>query len=109
MFIFADDATLAQIYKVASEAELCLNADLNTIAQWAERWYVNFNLEKTVFINFSLKRHLPITPKIVFNAVEVKQVSEHKHLGIILSEDMKWSKHIAFITSKANQRLGALY
>ena len=70
---------------------------------------MNFNLEKTVFINFSLKRNLSITPKIIFNAVQVKQVSEHKHLRIIFSEDMKWSKHIAHITSKANQRLGALY
>ena len=48
-------------------------------------------------------------PKLMFNNSIIEQVHEHKHLGIIFSEDMKWSKHIAKITSKANQRLGALY
>src|SRR5271165_4271775 len=37
------------------------------------------------------------------------QVQEHKHLGIIMSQDLKWSKHISLITTKANQRIGALY
>jgi hypothetical protein len=109
MFIFADDTTLNKTYASTQEAELCLNGDLKTISIWANKWFVNFNLEKTVFINFSLKKNISNTPKIEFNASPVKQVSEHKHLGIIFSEDMKWSKHIAHITSKANQRLGALY
>ena len=54
MFIFADDTTLTKIYDNVSEAESCINTDLNTISNWAERWMVNFNLEKTVFLNFSL-------------------------------------------------------
>ena len=109
MFIFADDTTLTKIYNSSIEAELCINTDLTTISKWANKWMVTFNIEKTVFVNFSSKRNILNIPKIEFNAVPVKQVSEHKHLGIILSEDMKWSKHIAHITSKANQRLGALY
>ena len=109
MFIFADDTTLNKTYTSSSEAELCINDDLKTIATWANKWFVTFNLEKTVFINFSLKKQLMNAPKIEFNALAVKQVSEHKHLGIIFSEDMKWTKHIKYITSKANQRLGALY
>ena len=109
MFIFADDTTLNKIYASAAEAELCINGDMNTISNWANKWFVNFNSEKTVFINFSLKTNISRNLKIEFNASPVKQVSEHKHSGIIFSEDMKWSKHIAHITSKANQRLGALY
>ena len=49
------------------------------------------------------------TPQIDFNGTPIKIVQEHKHLGIILSSDMKWSKHISHITSKANQRIGAMY
>jgi hypothetical protein len=71
---------------------------------------VTFNVKKTVFINFSLKKkQIGNIPKLKFNNSMVELVHEHKHLGIIFSEDMKWSKHIAKITSKANQRLGALY
>ena len=94
MFIFADDTTLTKIYDNVSEAESCINTDLNTISNWAERWMVNFNLEKTVFLNFTLKKKLCLNPKIEFNHIIVKQVSEHKHLGIIFSEDMKWTKQI---------------
>ena len=69
---------------------------------------VSFNLEKTVFINFSFKKNANI-PKLEFNGFELNHVKEHKHLGIILSQDLKWSKHISYISSKANQRIGALY
>ena len=110
MFIFADDTTLAKVYDTLSEVEACLNSDLNTISKWALEWMVTFNIEKTVFINFSLKNScLSKAPNLVFNNSCIKQVNEHKHLGIILSKDMKWSKHISKITSKASQRLGALY
>ena len=37
MFIFADDTTLTKIYDNVSEAESCINTDLNTISKWAER------------------------------------------------------------------------
>ena len=70
---------------------------------------VNFNLEKTEVINFSLKTKHVNAPRIEFNGKPIKQVQNHKHLGIIMSQDMKWSKHISYITTKANQRLGALY
>ena len=53
MFIFAGDITLAQTYDALHNAESCLNSDLNTISEWASKWMVSFNLEKTVFINFS--------------------------------------------------------
>ena len=109
MFIFADDVTLAKAYDVVSEAESCLNSDLDTISKWAERWMVCFNLEKTVLINFSFKNKRVNKPKIEFNGCQIKQVQEHKHLGIIMSQDLKWSKHISLITTKANQRIGALY
>ena len=36
-------------------------------------------------------------------------MQEHEHLGIIMSQDLKWPKHISYITSKANQRIGSVY
>ena len=110
MFIFADDTTLAKVYDSLSQVEACLNSDLNTISKWALEWMVTFNIEKTVFINFSLKNsRMSKSPNLVFNDSCIRQVNEHKHLGIILSKDLKWSSHISKITSKASQRLGALY
>ena len=64
MYIFADDTTLTKTYDLLSEAESCLNGDLNTISQWATKWMVNFNMEKTVSISFSLKTKHVNFPKI---------------------------------------------
>ena len=55
MSLFADDASLAQVYSNSFEAEHALNRDLDTISVWARRWMVEFNFSKMVFINFSLK------------------------------------------------------
>ena len=62
MFIFADDTTLNKTYTSATEAEFCINVDLNTISKWANKWFVNFNSDKTIFINFSLKKNESRTP-----------------------------------------------
>ena len=40
--------------------------------------------------------------------VILDHVQEAKYLGVILSEDLKWGKHIQSITSKANSVLGLL-
>ena len=39
------------------------------------------------------------------NNVSINEVSSHKHLGIFLSNDGTWHKHINYITSKAFIRL----
>ena len=80
-----------------------MNGDLSTISKWALEWMANFNIENTVSINFSLKNsRLSKAPIFVFNDSCIKQVNEHKHLGIILSKDLKWSAHISKITNKAS-------
>jgi hypothetical protein len=38
----------------------------------------------------------------------VEQVEENPYLGVLISEDLKWTKHIANITKRASQTLGFL-
>ena len=60
-------------------------------------------------MNFSLKRYKSY-PEIMFNNVAIKQVSEQKHLGVILSDNMKWTKHVDYINcQKAYKKIGILY
>ena len=69
---------------------------------------VDFNPIKTVFQNFSLKKKKS-NLRLFFDNKPVKQVSEHKHLGLILSDDLKWTKHIRFVCNKALKLIGQLY
>ena len=56
-----------------------------------------FTLEKNV--NF---------PTLLFNNVPVNFVDHHKHLGVTLSHDTKWHKHINSILSSAARILGMM-
>ena len=76
------------------------------IADWANRWMVKFNYNKTVAMNFSCKLSKSLL-KLNFNEPK-SLVNEHKHLGLLLSDDMKWSKHIKCCVSSANRKLGML-
>jgi len=42
---------------------------------------------------FSLKKKKYIL-KLYFKDIPVNQVNEHKHLGIVLSDDLNWNKHL---------------
>ncbi len=43
------------------------------------------------------------------NNVPLENVNEYKYLGIWLTNDLRWGKHINHICSKAKKKVGALY
>ena len=47
--LFADDTSLYIIVECPNAAAQYLNADLQTISQWAEDWLVNFNAKNTFY------------------------------------------------------------
>ena len=105
--LFADDCTLAKAYYAKEDAEQCLNQDLRTISNWANKWLVNFNFNKTVCMNFSHKINKSCL-NLHFNQ-SVSFVSEHKHLGLLFTNDLKWTKHIKNCVSSAYKKLGLLF
>ncbi len=107
LYVFADDCALADQYTCLNEVETRLNRDLDIIANWARRWYVTFNHEKTVLINFSLKKTRS-HPRIFFDSVLVSHVDEHRHLGMIFTYNLNWSQHIRSIATRALQKIGVL-
>ena len=109
-FLFADDTSLFKIVKrnqmVKAVAEI--NSDLSKLEEWCNQWLVCANPTKTVFMLFSSKSVPSAVPPIYFGTSELKQVPNHKHLGLTLTPALSWSKHIADIIIKANRRLGVL-
>ena len=45
--LFADDTSLYIVVDTPDSAATCLNADLNLLHTWAEKWLVTFNPNKT--------------------------------------------------------------
>ena len=80
---------------------------LNLLENWGNTWGMRFNAAKCNIMRVSRTRD----PKL-FNYSLTGQVLEDvmdaKYLGVTLSNDLKWSKHIATMTNKANSKLSFL-
>ena len=85
-----------------------LNIDLEKILQWATTWLVSFNPTKTEAMLFSRKLNRPQHPPIFMQNHQITEVDSNKHLGLYLSNDCAWYKHINYITEKAWTRINIM-
>ena len=105
--LYADDSTLFVISDSPEEAAEALNEDLVSISNWARDWFVTFNADKTISLNFcrNKQRHLP---SLYMNDTEIQDSIQHKHLGCILQNNAKWNRHIEGVVTKCSRRIGIL-
>ena len=106
--LFADDTSLYLIVDDPQETAQTLNDDLVKLHAWSTKWLVNFNPQKTETMTISRKLNKPNQPNLIMNNTIISTVTEHKHLGLQLSDDGNWNKHIDMITKKAFSRVNIL-
>ena len=106
--LFADDTTIFVTVDDATEAAEVLNSDLRCISNWATRWLVTFSPPKTECMLVSLRKNSLNHPALLFNNNELTNVKTHKHLGLVLSDDLKWDNHIDNIVKTAGKRVDVL-
>ena len=92
MRLFADDCFL---YRSINSPVECQNIqkDLDALTKWEKDWQMSFNVDKCHTICFSTKKSNLDTTYVLNNHVLTK-VHQHCYLGVILSEDLKWSEYI---------------
>jgi hypothetical protein len=105
--LYADDATLYISYDDAEQASIEMDDNLTAVMNWANQWKVLFNPEKTVCMNITRKRN-PGNPTVRMSNTEVHQVPAHKHLGVTLQNNTKWSIHIDDLVCRASKRIDIL-
>ena len=85
-----------------------LNNDLTKIYDWATKWLVIFNAQKTATMTISRKIDKPDHPPFYMDNKDISTVSEQKHIGLVISDNGSWEKHIDMITEKAYKRINIL-
>ena len=108
---FADDTSLYSVVKdpVVSASEL--QHDLDIISEWANQWKMSFNPDPTKpaeEILFSQKNSKIAHPPLYFNGIEVKRVTEHKHLGLILDPKLNFAAHLREKSATAKKGIGLI-
>ena len=106
--LFADNTSLYLIVDDPQKTAHALNDDLVKLHAWSTKWLVNFNPQKTETMTISRKLNKPHQPNLIMNNTIISTVTEHKHLGLQLSDDGNWNKHIDMITKKAFSRVNIL-
>ena len=79
--------------------------------EWAWQWEMVFNLDITkqaVEIIFSKKKSTSVLEPLTFKGIPVKQVTETKHLGMILDSKLSFESHLDEKLAKARQGIGLM-
>ena len=104
ILLFADDAKIFKEIKTPEDAET-LARDMRRIQEWSEKWLLTFNEEKcaTMHIGKHNQKH-----DYVLNNKNLKKSEFEKDLGVLVSNDLKPSRHVAAVALKANKVVGII-
>ena len=104
--LFADDCLVyRQINNTEDQAQL--QRDLDNLVTWADTWGMRFNAKKCNIIRVC-KSPSPLTKFYTMCGQVLVQVQEAKYLGLTISEDLSWSRHIGIVVNRANSTIGFL-
>ena len=105
--LYADDVSLFIQYDNPDQAANQLQENIKKCEQWATKWMVKFNPQKTMSLLFSRKRE-PEAPILTMENIIITEVEEHRHLGLTLQKNGKWTQQIKEIKTKASKRTDIL-
>ena len=101
--LFADDCV---VYRTVSSTDDCLQLqdDLESLEEWEKLWCMSFNPIKCNTISITRKRK-KIKYQYSLHSKILEDVDSATYLGVELSDDLAWTKHINKTTKKANKKL----
>ena len=106
--LFTDDTILYVIVDNPADSAEALNMDLGGLTEWAEEWIVKFSPPKTKTMYISRRKVNDQKPQLKMDGVAIDETTTHKHLGVILSEDLSWKDHIEYVATSAGKCLDVL-
>ena len=101
--LFADDTICYLAIKSPRDSTI-LQSDLDHLAVWEQKWKMEFHPDKCEVIHISHKRNI-IKHEYNLHGHILKAVTAAKYLGVTITSDLKWNRHIDSAATKANRVL----
>ena len=100
VYLFADDTKLIKIFRTIADC-LVLQAALCFAASWSALWQLTLNIIKSIVLHLDRSN-----PKYYYHlsGLALESCDHVKDLGITVSKDLFYHKHIENITSAAAKR-----
>ena len=99
--LFADDTKTFRTLKNKSDCEI-LQADLDNLSEWSNRWCLTFNTSKCKWMHIG-----KVNPKFEYtmatennNNIVLAETVQTKDLGVWISNNLKWEKQVVVATQQ---------
>ena len=104
--LYADDTKL---YTAITSRQDCDNLQeaLSYVDDWSKESNINFNTSKCKALTIS-RRKQPIVLNYHLGSAELIRVDSEVDLGITVTSNLSWNRHITKLVTKANSTLGLL-
>ena len=104
--LYADDTILFRKINNTKDSDL-LQQVLSALERWENEWQMSFNPTKCTVIRVSPSKIKPVLPthyQLHGHTLEIMEAS--KHLGVTITNDLSWDRHIDNVADKGIRTLG---
>lgn len=105
--LFADDCVIYREISNSSDT-MMLQTDLDSISAWCASWHMRLNTKKCKVMRISRNTHCSYVFNYHLDGSMLENVTSYKYLGVHITANLSWEKHIEYISNNANRMLGYL-
>ena len=106
--LFADDTIAYMVVDNLSDAAR-LQRDLDRLERWEDLWQMEFHPGKCQVLRVTTKRKVNVVEaSYSLRGHTLEVVDNARYLGVTVSGDLKWNRHITKVVNKANSTLACL-
>ena len=103
--LFADDSLLYRVIRLPEDSKQ-LKLDLLALERWEKEWLMSFNAGKCSVIRITPKSRKAKETNYTLHGQTLAVEESSKYLGVTLTNDLSWNKHVENVAAKGNRTLG---
>ena len=106
--MLADNTTLHTSGKNISQVKCTLQDCLDKDANWCNSIPMVINLMKTHYMVITTRQKHQLSPlslDLLLDGVNIQQMTEHRHYGIMIDHKLRWDSHTGSMCQKISKRV----